>query len=32
LLGRTTLRGSVSFGSRDGAAHFGGGLGAALDF
>ena len=30
--GRTTLRGSVSFGSRDGAAHFGGGLGAAIDF
>jgi hypothetical protein len=29
---RTTLRGSLSFGSRDGPAHFGAGLGAALAF
>ena len=32
LLGRITLRGSLSFGSRDGPGHFGGGLGASLAF
>lgn len=31
-LARTTLRGSLSFGGRDGAAHFGGGLGASVAF
>ena len=30
--GMTSLRGALSFGSRDGPAHFGGGLGAAVDF
>lgn len=29
---RTTLRGSLSFGGRDGPAHFGGGLGASVAF
>jgi len=31
-MARTTLRGSVSFGSRDGPAHFGAGLGAEVEF
>ena len=30
--GMTSIRGALSFGSRDGPAHFGGGLGAAVDF
>lgn len=29
---RITMKAQVSYGSRDGAAHFGGGLGAAVDF
>ncbi len=32
LSSRLLVRGSLSFGSRDGAAHFGGGLGTAFSF
>jgi hypothetical protein len=32
LMNRLTARAQVSYGARDGSAHFGGGLGAAVDF
>jgi hypothetical protein len=32
IVDRVTLRAQLSYGSRDGAAHFGGGLGTAVDF
>jgi hypothetical protein len=32
IANRFTVRAQLSYGSRDGASHFGGGLGTALDF